>query len=53
MTGGWRKLHNKINDYCSWLDIINVIIFKGGGMVEACGIHGEKWKCTQNCDGKT
>jgi len=42
VTGGWRKLHNKINDYCCMLDIINVIIFKGDGIVEACDIYGKK-----------
>ena len=31
MTGGWRKLVNKINDYCCLLDISNLIILRKMG----------------------
>lgn len=52
VTGGWRKLCDKINDYCCLPDIINVIILRKMGWLRHV-MYMEKNKCIQNCDGKT
>jgi hypothetical protein len=41
LTGGWRKLHNRIIDYCCLRDIINMLILRKMGWLRHVACMGK------------